>query len=174
MTNDIPILLANIADGDMDALGKLYDLLANRVFNYSRTVTRSGVLAEDVTHDVFLQIHKNAARIVKMEKPTAYIMVITRNRSYDALRSGGDTVPLDETLKGSPQEEQLYLEDAFARLPVVQREAAYLHLVCGYTHKEVAKIQNAPLVTVKWRYGKALAQLKDYFTETEEQCHEPL
>jgi len=59
-------------------------------------------------------------------------------------------------------------------LPINQREVVYLHLICGYKHKDVATIQNVPLVTVKWRYGQALTKLKEYFTQNdmEEKCDE--
>jgi len=62
-----------------------YDKLVSRVFNYARTITRNSVMAEDITHDVFLQTLKHASRIAKMVDPVAYIMVATRNHSYNML-----------------------------------------------------------------------------------------
>ena len=173
MGNEINALLSGLAAGDMDALGGLYDALSARVFNYARTITRSRETAEDVTHDVFLQIHKQAARLADMSDPAAYIMVTARHHAYNLLKRGKrENVPPDNTPEAeepSSPYDRLLFDDAFSRLPANQRETVYLHLVCGYLHKEVARLQNAPLVTVKWRYGKALAQLRAYFTENEKE-----
>lgn len=171
MSNDIRAALAGTADGGMDAFGELYGLLATRVFNYARAITGSRETAEDVTHDVFLQILKQAGRLAAMENPVAYIMVAVRNHSYDKRKH--QTVPLEDAPEpcATPYD-RLLIEDAFSRLPANQRETVYLCHVCGFTQKETARIMGAPLVTVKWRFGKALAQLRAYFKDEEENCHE--
>ena len=53
---------------------------------------RNSVMAEDITHDVFLQTLKHASRIGKMVDPVAYIMVATRNHSYNMLNLCGMNV----------------------------------------------------------------------------------
>ncbi|MDR0326375.1 MAG: RNA polymerase sigma factor [Oscillospiraceae bacterium] len=175
MSKDIQALLSRLAGGDMDALGALYDTLSVRVFNYARTIARSREMAEDITHDVFLQIHKQAAKLAKMSNPEAYIMVTARHHAYNLLKRGRqENVPLDDAREAegpSSAYGRLLFDDAFSRLPANQRETVYLHLICGYPHKEVARLQNAPVVTVKWRYGKALAQLRAYFSQDEKEEH---
>ena len=170
MSKEIQELMTLVAGGDMSALGELYDMLSPRVFNYARTITGNKELAEDITQDVFLRINKQASRLAKMTNPLAYIMVIARNHSYNLLKSGRRAAPLEDALDMSgdaPHYEHLIFEDAFSGLPPTQRETVYLHLVCGFSHKEAAKLQKAPLVTVKWRYGKALNKLRTYFTQDE-------
>jgi RNA polymerase sigma-70 factor (ECF subfamily) len=171
VNKDTHTLIAEVAKGSMDAFGELYDSLSSRIFNYARTITRNKEMAEDITHDVFLQIYNHAARIEKMANPIAYIMVATRNHSYNMLGRESRVVALEDNIFDvdaiSSPYSQLLFEDAFNTLPVNQRETVYLHLICGYAHKDVAAIQNAPLVTVKWRYGKALSKLKEYFTQNE-------
>jgi RNA polymerase sigma-70 factor (ECF subfamily) len=172
MSKDTRALIADIAKGSMDAFGELYDSLARRVFNYARTITKNKEMAEDITHDVFLQTMKNASRIEKISNPVAYIMVATRNHSYNVLKRESRIIILENdvidnsALLSSPYD-QLLFEDAFNTLPANQRETVYLHLICGYAHKEIATIQDAPLVTVKWRYGQALSKLREYFTQNE-------
>jgi RNA polymerase sigma-70 factor (ECF subfamily) len=171
MSRDTHALIADIATGSMDAFGELYDSLARRVFNYARTITKNKEMAEDITHDVFLQTMKNASRIEKTSNPVAYIMVVTRNHSYNVLKRESritalEDDPLDNNKISSPYDRLLF-EEAFNTLPANQRETVYLHLICGYAHKDVAEIQNTPLVTVKWRYRQALSKLREYFTQNE-------
>ncbi|MDR0293946.1 MAG: RNA polymerase sigma factor [Oscillospiraceae bacterium] len=177
MGNDIHSFLAGMAEGDMNAFGELYGLLSVRVFNYARAITGNKETAEDITHDVFMRILKQAARAAKTADPAAYIMVMTRNQAYDRLRQNRRTAALPDGADGagavSLPYDRLFMEDAFAALPANQRETVYLHWVCGFTQKETARIMDAPLVTVKWRCGKALAQLRAYFNQDkEEKSHE--
>jgi len=55
-------------------------------------------MAEDITHDVFLQTYKHAARIDKMADPVAYIMVSTRNHSYNMLKRENRTTDLQDDI----------------------------------------------------------------------------
>ena len=178
MSKNINALLAEVSKGCMDSFGELYDSLADRVFNYARTITKNKEMAEDVTHDIFLQTHKHATQIAKMAEPVAYIMVSTRNHSYNMLKREkwvtelqADVIDISSITSAY---NRLLFEDAFSSLPANQREVVYLHLICGYMHKDVALIQNVPLVTVKWRYGQALSKLKGYFNQNdmEEKCDE--
>ena len=167
MSLEINALLVSIAEGKMNALGEIYTMLSVRIFNYARAITRNKESAEDVTHDVFIQIHKHASRLAKMDNPVAYIMVATRNQSFDYMKRNKRTADSLEDMsekEGTFQpQNRLFVEDALMQLPVNQRETVYLHYICGYTHKEVSKIMGVPLATVKWRCGKALTQLQAYF-----------
>jgi len=178
VNKDTHTLIADVAKGSMDAFGELYDALSSRIFNYARTITKSKEMAEDITHDVFLQIYNHAARIEKLTNPIAYIMVATRNHSYNMQKRESRSAAWEDNIIDTDAISSLYsrllFEDAFNTLPVNQRETVYLHLICGYSHKDIATIQNAPLVTSKWRYGKALSKLRECFTqnETEVECDE--
>jgi RNA polymerase sigma-70 factor (ECF subfamily) len=173
MNNSINAQLTNMAEGDINALGELYGILSVRIFNYARTITRNKEMAEDITHDVFLQIYNHASRLAKMANPVAYIMTAARNQAFDHIkRSSRITATLEDISEiGSSCApfDRLFIEDAFSRLPANQRETVYLHHVCGFTYKEVSKIMGAPLVTVKWRCGKAMLQLQAYFINEKEE-----
>ena len=73
MSKDVHAFLAEIAEGNMGALGELYDMLSICIFNYARLITNNKELAEDITHDVFMRIVKQSARLAKMSNPIAYM-----------------------------------------------------------------------------------------------------
>ena len=174
MDRDIRALLCDMAEGDMNAFAELYNMLSLRIFNYARTIAKNKEVAEDITHDVFLQINRQAARISEISDPAAYIMVITRNHTYNLIKRCNklniSAVSLDsddgfDISDNSSPYENILFEDAFSALPANQSETVYLHLICGYTLKDIAKMQDTPLVTVKWRYGRALSRLREYFAQ---------
>jgi len=171
MNKDVRALLSDISKDNMNAFGELYDLLARSVFNYVYVITKNKQMAEDVTHDVFLQTYQKASKIGKVPDPVAYIMVIARNQSYNTIKRESRIISLEDSViknsESSSQYDRLLFEDAFNTLPANQRETVYLHLICGHTHKDIAAIQNTPLVTVKWRYRQAVSKLRDYFTQNE-------
>ena len=157
--------LVRLAEGEIDALDDLYNLLSVRIFNYARTIVKSKHAAEDITHDVFMRVLNAAARLSEMQNPVGYVMTITRNLSYDELRKGhSSNVPLDE-VREIADAAIVYdeLPDALSTLPAPQRETIYLHYICGFSQKEVAGIMRVPLVTVKWRCKKAKQNLHKYF-----------
>lgn len=169
MNEDIRALLADTAGGDRNAFGALYDLLSVRIFHYTRTIVQSKEAAEDITHDAFMRIHKNALRIASTPNPLGYIMVMVRHCAFDSLKRNKLTaISLEDVVEvdaAAPIHTSLLMEDAFSRLPANQRESIYLRHICGFTQKEVAQIMHVPLATVKWRCGKAMAQLQDYFQQ---------
>ena len=180
MDRDIHAMISDMAKGNMDAFGELYDSISDRVFNYAMTISRNKEMAEDITHEVFLQVYKHAGRIEKMADPVAYIMVSARNHSYNMQKRERRVTGLQDDVPDisaiSSAFNRLVFEDAFSALPVKQREVVFLHLICGYKHKEVAAIQNTPVVTVKWRYRQAISKLKEFFAQNgmEEKCDEQI
>jgi len=171
MNKDIRTFLVDISQNDMHAFGMLYDLLARRVLNYVYVITKNKQMSEDITHDVFLQVYQKAIKIEKAPDPVAYIMVIARNYSFNAIKRESRLTALEDcsitNTASASQYDKLLFEEAFNILPANQRETIYLHLICGYRHKDIATIQNVPLVTVKWRYRQAVSKLKEYFTQNE-------
>ena len=165
MNPDICKALTHLAEGKVDALDELYDLLSCRIFNYARSIIKNKEAAEDVVHDIFLRIFAQAARLAKMRNPVAYIMVATRNLSYDHMKRSRYCSSTLDDIHDITAEPMSYdtLPDALSILPANQRETIYLHYVCGFTQKEVAKIMCAPLVTVKWRCKKAKQILQEYY-----------
>ncbi|MCL2200082.1 MAG: RNA polymerase sigma factor [Defluviitaleaceae bacterium] len=166
MIQDIRDYFIRLAEGHTGALDDIYNELSVRIFNYARTITKSKEISEDVTHDVFIRIISMAERLATIKNPVAYIMVATRNLAYDHLRKNKYAATLDEANQASviPTPFNM-LPDALSRLPANQRETIYLHHICGFTQKEVAKITCVPLVTVKWRCRQAKQKLQEYFNK---------
>ena len=64
-------LLEHCASGDEAALRRIYDLQAPRLKALALRITGSHALAEDVLHDVFLQVWQNAGNSIPHGRPPA-------------------------------------------------------------------------------------------------------
>lgn len=168
MSKELKELLSQISEGDVNALGDIYDLMSVKIYNYIISITQKKQMSEDITHDVFLQILKHAGRILRSPNPQGYIMTMARNHAYNMLKREKKIISVGDapdTVSEASCENMFVLKEAFNMLPMNQREIVYLYLVCGFTHKDIAKVQNMPLVTVKWRYSKALNTLRNNLKE---------
>jgi DNA-directed RNA polymerase specialized sigma24 family protein len=75
---------------------------------------------------------------------------------------------LVEGTSGAPIEDRLAVRRALLRLPLEQRAAVTLCLICGFSHPEAAAIIGVPLGTVKSHVSRG----RDWLREALEKTHE--
>lgn len=165
-------LVARLVAADRTALRALYDLEAPRLKALAARLTGSPTLAEDILHDVFLRVWRDAARYDPGRGTvSAWLTTLTRSRSLDLRRAHAREVPgeMPETADEAP--------DAVARL-CARADGARLHaclqaldgerrklvsaaFLDGRTHAELAIALKLPLGTVKSIIRRSLASLRD-------------
>ncbi len=169
-------LILKISDDDKDALGELYNLVANDVFAYALSKTANKADSEDIMHDTFVRIYKYAKRYVSEGKPMAWIITIAKSITYrhtelksrhselnEAIADEIDTSrDIDNAIKSE------YVRYLLSTLNESEREIVVLHAVSGLKHREIAAVLNMPLATVLSKYNRAIKKLK----EREEQSND--
>lgn len=102
-------LVKTLHDGDDDALSTLYDVYAERLYDYCAALLNDPRMAADVVHDTFIDASRRAPRMREREKLRAWLYAAARRRCLIRKRPGamGD-------------------DDKFARLDFFQREALFL------------------------------------------------
>jgi RNA polymerase sigma-70 factor, ECF subfamily len=165
--------LEKMARGDTTALAELYDAHAAAVYSLARRIVSVPEDAEDVTHDVFAQAWKTAARYDAVRgEVAAWLLMMTRSRAIDLLRrrrtagnSGGDIGAIpdpgpDVEYIAANAEQVAATRDAVQQLPDEQRRTLELAYYEGLTHMEIAARTSTPLGTVKTRIRSALTTLR--------------
>jgi RNA polymerase sigma-70 factor, ECF subfamily len=172
--------IARIARGDSDALATLYDRHSRAVYSLALRVLADPREAEEVVQDVFAQAWRQAARYdTSRGAVVAWLLVMTRSRSIDRLRSRRGLPPVagdsEQTLgvlsdpavgperAALSAERGLRVRTALDELPLVQRLAIELAFYEGLTHVEIAERLEVPLGTIKTRIRLGLMKLKDAF-----------
>lgn len=165
--------LARCALGDRDALARLYQLSAPRLFGIATRIVGRRDLAEEILQDGFLRIWSHAAEY-RPERGTAFVWMtsIIRHRALDLLRRTRPQVDIDDidavvfSDADGPEAQALVSQDArrlracLETLAVEQRQgitAAFYH---GLTHAELARHFALPLGTVKGWVRRGLQQLR--------------
>ena len=148
-----------------DQFEELYSLYRGTIYRYLYRLVDRTDLADDLTHDAFIRLHRQLQGNVQMRNPRAWLYSVATNLGYNHLRREQRLVKLIRAwlplLNRSISPEQEYAQDeervlarqAVARLPV--REQILLQMFQdGLSYAEIAAAAhlNPPSV------GKLLAR----------------
>ena len=155
--------------GDLQALERLYDLLAERLLRYALALLGNRHDAEDALQACMVRIAEKPRRIACAEYPYAYCLRILRNETLRLLsrRRRARSLPpeLEAAFVRSPCEEEDWREQirrSLQHLPAEQREVVVLKIWEGMTFLEIAKVVGESPNTVASRYRYALEKLSRF------------
>jgi RNA polymerase sigma-70 factor, ECF subfamily len=166
-------LLQRVANAHRDALGELYERHAGAVRSAARRIMHDAGEAEDLVHDIFLEIWRSAGDYEPARGSVrTWLLVRTRSRSLDRRRRKSRQLPDEELMSAdlggtAPSADHLTLRSAVTRLPDPLRELLELGYYAGMSSAEMAAALEIPLGTVKSRVARALAELRAALTEDE-------
>lgn len=164
---------------DPEALAAFFERHFDRVYGLVYRLLGDRTLAEDMTQEVFLKVHRAAHQIDPSRDPMPWLMTIAHNACRDLWRSNawkltrksasldGDS-PLAETLShgtNDPERDLLAAErerlvrEALLKLPEPLRVAIVMHDYQGLGHDEIAVITGVNHAAARKRYSRALAAL---------------
>ena len=168
-------LVSLLKHRDNKAFGYLYDNYSGALYSIIVQILNDVELANDVLQEVFINIWRKIDSYDQSKgRLFTWMLNIARNASIDTLRSKtyqndrkNQPMPgsVDETISG--QSAQLNVDNigfrkVLGQLKEDQRILIDLAYFKGYTHEEIATLQNIPLGTVKTRIRNALIQLRGY------------
>lgn len=160
-----------------DALAKGAEAFAPIVRRYQSAVfsvalARVGNFhdAEDIAQAVFVDAFLRPDRLEDTGRLGAWLRTMAINKSIDRLRRRRHSVDV-ELIANDPQHAEMHsalqgdelrdqVMEAMGRLGRAQRETITLHYLSGYSVAEIARIQNAPVGTVKARLHHGRKALK--------------
>ena len=169
MPTDLALVTA-IRSGDQGAMAALYDRYSSIVYAVALRVLQDTGGAEDVLQDIFMQLWRNPGAFdASRGNMAAWLAVITRHRSIDALRRRRpqddieDVVLSVEPDMASDADRSRAMEKvrgALQTMPSPQRSALEMAYFEGLTHAEIADKTGEPLGTIKTRIRTGLLSLR--------------
>ena len=171
--------LERVRARDPEALAAFFERHFDRIYGLIYRLLGDRALAEDMTQEVFLKVHRAAHTIDPARDPMPWLVTIAHNACRDLWRSNawkltrraasldGDA-PLAETLSrgtNDPERDALrnererLVQEALGKLPETLRTAIVLHDYQGLGHDEIAAITGVNHAAVRKRYSRALAAL---------------
>jgi RNA polymerase sigma-70 factor (ECF subfamily) len=163
-------LMAAYQQGAYEAFEELYRSLRGPVQGWLAQQTRDRQRAEDLTQEVFLQIHR-ARRTYDPNYPVLpWVFAIARHVhlmdrrtasrrpryvASDAAPETGSRPEVERYLDGAP------VRDALARLSADRRRAMLMHHVGGWSFREIARKLGIQESAAKLRSSRGMQQLRD-------------
>jgi RNA polymerase sigma-70 factor (ECF subfamily) len=165
-------LVAQLLQQNNQAFSYLYDNYSPALFGIICQIVPDKELANDVLQDVFINIWRKISSYDDSKgRLFTWMLNIARNAAIDKIRSRPyqDSLknqPLAENVNStaansiSPQVHDVGLKKLINKLREEYRVLIDLSYFQGFTHEEIARMQNIPLGTVKTRIRSALIQLR--------------
>ncbi len=163
-------LLSKIRLGDQDAMAVIFKRYGGAVFSVALRILRDPSQAEDITQEILFQLWRSSEAFVHGRGSLgAWLVVVARNRSIDALRRRKPSDSVEDVILASNQnleseavrdvmieKVRAYMKD----LPPDQQKSVQLAFFEGLSHTEIAAKTGDPLGTVKTRIRLALLSLR--------------
>ncbi len=161
-------LISRIARGQNTALGALYDRHAALLLGILRRLLHDPQEAEDVLHEVFLEVWEHAADYDPSRGSVrAWLVMRARSRGLDRLRALNRARglpkerPEAEALPLLAPADTLSVRRALSNLPPELRRLLELGYFEGLSSAEIALQEQLAVGTVKSRVARALAELRE-------------
>ncbi|MCB1985448.1 MAG: sigma-70 family RNA polymerase sigma factor [Burkholderiales bacterium] len=177
-------LIERIAKQDHDALAQLYQRHVMQMLAVAFRILGSRKDAEDLIHDVFLEIWNKAGDFdAKRSSVRNWILLRVRSRAIDRLRASRqaqkyfsmDEFDESELTRPGPEPEQLaewqQARSVVKRLPESQYNVVILSYYEGLTCAEIAERCQIPVGTVKSRLSAAIKYLRRVLQPDGEKSH---
>lgn len=175
-------LVLQLQNGELAALGDLFDRHQRLVFRTAVGITGDEQVAADLLQDVFLRMHRFARHIDPDRPLEPWLYRTTANLTYTWLKRRKRWLrPLEdvaEWLVGSSKQSPAYVAEtdeewrdikkAIASLSLQQRVVVVLYYINDLSLQEISEILDIPVGTIKSRLFYGRQALKKYLEKGEE------
>jgi RNA polymerase sigma-70 factor (ECF subfamily) len=182
--NDDEELLRRCARGDAAAYRELVERMEKPLINFILRFVGERHVAEDLFQETFVRVVRTLGSFKPEASLSTWIFTIARNLSLDWLKAKrrhretaldaassedrGRVIYFKDVLQSGAavpgvhaelSEDSRRVTAALSQLSPIKREALVLRVYAGLQYSEIARIQNAPVGTVKFRIHEALKDL---------------
>ncbi len=168
-------LIALIANEHEESLGKLYDETNRLLYSLALQILSNDDDAEEVMLDVYKYVWKSASNYdPEQSNPATWLVMLTRSRAIDKLRSRKNPLELSDTLErelsntdANPEDSVMGLEkrqivlDALTELSPKQRKVIELSYFYQFNQSEISQMLDMPVGSVKSTIRLAKEKLKN-------------
>ena len=168
-------LVLSLKARDQQSFSYLYDNYAGALYSIVLQVVPDRELASDVLQEVFVNIwRKIESYDAGKGRLFTWMLNVARNLAIDMVRS--KSYQNSQKNQGMPENDyfdkaggttqlsvdNIGLKKVVGKLKTEHRVLIDLAYFKGYTHEEIAEMEQLPLGTVKTRIRSALIQLREY------------
>lgn len=165
------ILMAKVAQGNLDVLKILFNRHHKHVFNFLHKMCGDKMLSEDLTQEVFYKLMKYRSSY-NNGKFISWLFTIARNSMNTHFRRVSknyedvDTIDYKLVIQEEEKEDYSDLHLAINKLEPSDRELVILNRFQEIKYEELAQIVGSTPGAVKTKVSRALKKLKTIYIES--------
>jgi RNA polymerase sigma-70 factor (ECF subfamily) len=180
LSNELDLLLRDVARGRSAAFAEVYDLTKSRVYGLVLRVLGDPGYSEETTQEVYLEVWRTASQYDSTRgSALAWLLTIAHRRAVDRVRAeeagsrresrygavsaGPASASADDPVADSAiaGDERRRVSGCLGTLTDAQRQCIQLAYYDGLTYSEVSQRLSANLSTIKSRIRDALRTLRN-------------
>lgn len=168
------LLMRHFQDGDPASFETLMRKYYARVFAFAYRMTGDRALADDISQDVFIRVHRSASAYQPLARFSTWLFTIAKNTTLNELRRSRRTVTFDHIVnedvavaeEASPyerveeDERAARVRQAIERLPENQRAAVLLRRYENFSYEQIAEALGSSVPAVKSLLSRAKEHLR--------------
>lgn len=168
-------LLSEIAEGHEPAFEKLFYLYKDRFFATALKMTRSGLIAEEIVQEIFMDIWHKRELLDRVENADAYLFSLVYHKIYrfykqlsreklsqqNAISEADNFEYTTDNMIFAAENARL-INNAIEKLPQKQQLIFRLSRLQGYSREEIAYKLNISPNTVRNHLTEALKSMKKH------------
>lgn len=175
------LLWGKLKDGDITALGNLYDQYIDLLFSYGMQLTNNKDHVMDCIHDLFIDLYKYKSKLAKTDNVKYYLFKSLKRKIYKKVntelvltkdnyltkifsKKGIYSKSFEEDLIASEQvsERSIKLVEALKSLTEKQRKALFLRFTEDRPYEEISEILNVSIQTSRTTIYRAIKALRNH------------
>lgn len=156
------IQLKRIKKQDMQAVLDWFDARQSKYYKIGWAYLKNRHDVEDVFHNTILKVHDKIGQLKEDNYFETWVTSIFLNECRSVYRKRNKQVleSSPETVASSPLESKLEVLEDLDQLEDIHKEVIILKYLQGFSQKEIARILNVPIGTVKSRMYRGLITLR--------------
>ena len=164
---ELKSIFLKIKENDTKGLEELYIKYHNIIYGIAFSITKNKEDAEDIMQMVFTKIQEIDKTKLPSDKEMTWIYTLTKNETFNYVKKKKREISLDTIYE--IQSENHEIDETIDRIQFNQwihnlnekeKEIISLKVIANFSFKEISKLVDEPIGTVKWRYYKSLRSIK--------------
>lgn len=150
-----------------ETIRKIYDKYRRIVYAIAYSICKNKEDSEDVVQNVFIKIFKLDKDKLPKDKAATWLYTVTKNETLSIIKNKNKDVDIEkiyEIADGNDEIQNVINKENFnkliSNLNDKEREIISLKIISNLSFKEISKLLDEPIGTVKWRYYKSIHEIK--------------
>lgn len=150
-----------------DSFNIIYNEYSYLVYYISLKILKDTDLAKEVTNETFMNFYMNKENISSYKNIKYYLTVTCKNLSLNNLSKLNRYEQLNDNISYEIKNDdyQTYIDKFKEFLSEDELELIVLHLIYGFTFKEISYEKNLSINIISSKYNRTIKKIRKYYKE---------